>query len=385
MLATELPRLCADRGWSRTRLVLELRNAARRRGSALPGGTTLSLPEDDSLKRMVRQWISGDRGLSPMYADLLTIVFGMPFESATAEQAGNDEDASALSDRLVRVSTALDAELVELLEQQTQSFRVLDRRLGARRLLTQTQEHVSQMTDLLSYALCGRNRTALAEALAEGAALAGWQALDLGRPDKAWMLHETAKAAARDSGNAGIIAHVTAQQAYALLDLGRPADAVVQMRHARQAAGGRVPAALRAWLWAAEGEALAAAGEEAPARRALDLAAAQVAACPTDQLPYIFLDDVHLARWRGHSFALLGLDQAVTDLSAALAGLDPSFARARAGLHTDLALAYATRGERDAAHEHAKRAGELVEATTSIRQKRRLSVVLREAQEKRAG
>ena len=39
--------------------------------------------------------------------------------------------------RLTRTAAALDADLVELFEQQTQAFRLLDRRLGAGRLLTQ--------------------------------------------------------------------------------------------------------------------------------------------------------------------------------------------------------------------------------------------------------
>lgn len=224
---------------------------------------------------MIRQWVSGDRGLSPLYAELLTLVFGVPFETAGADSS--DDNSSALSDRLSRVSTTLDKGLVELFEHQTQSHRALDRRLGARQLLVQTEAHVLQMSALLSYSLPGPYRASLAEALAEGAALAGWQALDLGRPDKAWTLHETAREAAHESRNTGVIAHVTAQQAYALLDLGRPADAVAQIRHAQQVAGSQVPAVLQGWLWAAQAEALAAAGDELAARKALDVAANQVA------------------------------------------------------------------------------------------------------------
>jgi len=83
------------------------------------------------------------------------------------------------------------------------------------------------------------------------------------------MLHETAKSAARDSGNPAVIAHVNAQQAFALLDLHRPRDAVQQVRHARRKAAGKVPAVLEAWLWAAEAEALAAGGAGGTARTAL--------------------------------------------------------------------------------------------------------------------
>ena len=96
-------------------------------------------------------------------------------------------DAMALAERLTRTASTLDAELVLLLEQQTDSYRTLDRRLGARRVLAQNEAHIQQMTDLLAFALCGPSRTALAEAVAAAAGLAGWQALDLGRADQAWL------------------------------------------------------------------------------------------------------------------------------------------------------------------------------------------------------
>lgn len=362
MRESDIDRLCTDRGWSRGRLALELRQAARRTG--------LTLPADESLKRMIRQWVNGDRSLSEMYADLFSLAFGVAFEVASDDDSGDGPDT--LAQELGRVGSALDGELVDLFEQQTQSFRTLDRRLGARRLLAQTESHVHQMTDLLAFALCGASRSALAEAVAEAAALAGWQALDLGRPDRSWMLHETAKSAARDSGNPAVIAHVSAQQAFALLDLDRPRDAVQQVRHARREAAGKVPAVLEAWLWAAEAEALAAAGAGGTARTALDAAAEAIERSEDDQLAYLFLDGVHLARWRGHCLARVGAGEAIVELTAALEGLDPSFTRARAGLLVDLAVAHAGRGEQDAAHARAAEAHALAEATTSARQKKRI-------------
>src|SRR4051812_6345999 len=222
----DIGRLCNDRGWSRDKLIRELRAVARRRN--------LQLPADDSLKRMIRQWINSDRELSAMYAELLTLVFGLPFE--TGREPEPDDGALALAERLSRTASTLDGELVLLFEQQTDSYRILDRRLGARRVLAQNEAHIQQMTDLLAFALCGPSRTALAEAVAQAAALAGWQALDLGRPDQAWVWHETARAAALDSGHAAVTAYVTAEQAFALLDLGRPRDAISQLEHVREQA-----------------------------------------------------------------------------------------------------------------------------------------------------
>lgn len=369
MDATDLQRLSDDRGWSRTRLIVELRRAA--------AGSGQCLPAELSLKRMIRQWVNGERGLSAFYADLFAAVFGVAFDTAdTVATAGGEAAAADLLDRLARAGS-LDKDLVALFEVQTQQFRLLDRRLGARRLLPQTEAHVNQMSELLAFALTGPRRAGLAQAVAEAAALAGWQALDLGRPDRAWLLHETAKSAARDSGNPSVVAHVTAQQAYSLLDLGRPADAVQQVRYAREAVRGQVPTVVAAWLSAAEGEMLAATGDEAAARDALDDAERQLGQVDNDQLEFLVLDDAHFARWRGHCLARLGAGDAIADLESALAGVDSSFARARASLHCDLATAYAARGERDAALRHATKGRALADVTTSARQQRRLSDLVR--------
>lgn len=90
--------------------------------------------------------------------------------------------------------TTVDREPIDILESQTQNFRLLDRKPGALYLLEQTETHVKQVEDLLHHSLPGANREALARALAEAASLTGWQALDSGRIDKAWQYYETAKA-----------------------------------------------------------------------------------------------------------------------------------------------------------------------------------------------
>jgi len=89
--------------------VLELRQAARRK--------VVTLAADESLTRMIRQWVNGDRTLSEMYADLFTLVFGVPFEVASDDDLGDGPDT--LAQELGRVGSALDGQLVELFEQQT--------------------------------------------------------------------------------------------------------------------------------------------------------------------------------------------------------------------------------------------------------------------------
>src|SRR3954454_5595000 len=156
MDATDLPRLCEQRGWKhRSRLVLELRGAARRTNHGL-------LPDDASLRRMIREWIHGRRGLSPEYAALFAEVFGLPFAlgKPTTVSVTQSDDGTDLAARL-SAAEALDPSLIRLLEAQTESFRALDRQLGAARLLQQTEAHVGQMTELWRYALPGPHRAAL--------------------------------------------------------------------------------------------------------------------------------------------------------------------------------------------------------------------------------
>lgn len=385
MYATDVVPLSKARNWTRARLILEMRRAGRQHG--------MELPDDASLRRMIRLWSTGERGLSEMYAQLFSEIFGVPFQPGKPahdpdqdhnQDDGDNEASDELAARLSLAAT-VDAELIALFEDQTESLRRIDRRLGAARLLVQTEAHVAQMSDLLTYSLPSRCRPALAAAVAEAAALAGWQALDLGDTRKAWMLHETAKAAARDSENPAILAHVTAQQAYVLLDLGRVREASELINYARAEAARRVPDLLLAWLWAAEAESLAAAKDEYRAHAALDKAAQALPANPVDEtLPFIFLDDVHLARWRGHCLARLGAAEAVDDLTNALTRLDPSFTRAAASLRCDLALAYSVRGQHEEARAEARQAQELADRTASARQRRRIRQLMMSGQ-KHAG
>ncbi|NDL60972.1 hypothetical protein [Phytoactinopolyspora mesophila] len=334
---------------------------------------------------MIREWANGRRGLSEMYAELFTAVFGVPFTASSpvgSDQLGDDDapatqnGAAELADRL-KASVVVDGQLIELFESQTQSLRLLDRQLGAARLLAQTEAHIVQMTELLRYSLPGGHRSALGAAIAEAAALAGWQALDLGDPAGAWRHHETAKAAAYESGNVVILAHVTAQQAYALLDAEQHEHALPLVTQALTAARGKVPNLLWSWLSAVQAEAAAARGEEQQTRQAIDRAADVLPSDPVDpELPFVVLDEVHLMRWRGHCLARLGSAEAVHDLRSALADLDPSFTRAAAALHCDLALTHSVRGDHQEARAEAQTAEQLAARTGSARQHRRITTLI---------
>jgi tetratricopeptide (TPR) repeat protein len=86
----------------------------------------------------------------------------------------------------------------------------------------------------------------------------------------------------------------------------------------------------------------------------------------------IFLNEGHLARWRGNALALIGDHEAVQSLYTALDTADPTFIRASAGLRCDLAQAHMARGEYDQAQEHLRQARLIANRTGSVRQRRRI-------------
>jgi len=226
------------------------------------------------------------------------------------------------------------------------------------------------------YSPADGQRTALAAALAEASALAGWLALDRGDHDQAWRHHERAKHAAREADSPVLLAHATAQEAFILVGLDDAESAATQVAHTRALAA-RGPTLMSAWLAAAHGETLAASGNRDGALRAFDDAQALLPADPVDPaLPFVFLGGSHLDRWRGNALAQVGDAEAIDQLTGALAELPTSWVRARAGLLVDLAYAYAAAGNRDAAISHAREARAIARQINSDRQLRRLDRLL---------
>ncbi|WP_460528062.1 helix-turn-helix domain-containing protein [Flindersiella endophytica] len=263
--------------------------------------------------------------------------------------------------------------------EQLDEIRTLDRKLGAPATHDRLLQLIEPMQSLLSHSISPTGRAPLARALADATALAGWQALDLGDIERAWQLHETSKAAAREADSMASFAHSMAEQACVLLDLGCQADAVELVQAARQTTAGRIPKILDAWLLATEAEAWAAAGNAHEARRSIDQAAEVLPSEPDEHLPYIFLQPAHMARWRGNVLARIGDHQATSDLFRALDGMDTTFIRATSGLECDIAISLLAQGERDEARRHAERAQELAKQTGSVRHRQRVERVVRAA------
>jgi tetratricopeptide (TPR) repeat protein len=299
-----------------------------------------------------------------------------PAPPATTLAPGDDGTGEA-SELLRQISSAryVDASVIQVLQGETEAIRLLDRRLGAPAVAAKLEAHISQVQASLRHSLSPHRREHLALVLADGAALAGWQAVDMGRLTAAWSYFELATAAAREARNDALLAFAAGEQAYVLLDLGQPAHALEKVQAVHGHARDTIPAQLRCWLYAAEAEMAAAARQQDTCRTALDLATQEISRTPADTLPYLALDHTHLARWRGNCLVQFGDTATITDLTTALAGMDGAFTRAEAGLRCDLAAALHAAGDRHEARRHLTAATELAQLTGSARQRRRIAVL----------
>lgn len=245
----------------------------------------------------------------PATARLLERIFGMPIDILLSPYVPDDDQAELDTNEQefrarLRTSARVDAGVIDVLRQQLNFIRRLDRQLGARVVQAEVAAKVQQTTELMQHSTMPSTRAKLAALLCELCTLAGWQALDRAQMATAWRYYEQAKAAARESGDKSFEAHATAEQAFVLIDMGETSNAVEQIVHVRSSARRYAPRILMAWLSAACGEAYAADNRRGAALRAFD-EADSLLALPKQEAscPYVVLDAVHLARWRGHALA----------------------------------------------------------------------------------
>ena len=364
-MTTRLQQVRQEFGWSQDRVIRELRKRA--------GLLRVQLGSDASVKTQISRHENGKIVPDRDWRHAYRLIYGrtdaeLSFGSHQPSQDPDDDLAVRLA-----ASRAVSAAEVALMRRHIDNIRALDRQLGAPAVLEQLRALITTMTGLLTYSLRPGVRESLAAALVEAGTLAGWQALDVGSPGQAWRHYEMAKSAAREAQSRPLLAHAMGEQSYALLDVGETRQAIGLVSEARAVTGRGGSPLLTAWLFAAEAEAHAAAKDNASCRRSLDTASAALPADTTDPaLPFIFLSEAHLARWRGNCLARLGDAAAVDHSLAALAAMDSSFTRAEAGLRCDLAEAMIILGERDEATDHARRARELALRVGSVRQRRRV-------------
>ncbi|RCG20770.1 XRE family transcriptional regulator [Streptomyces diacarni] len=330
----------------------------------------------------VSEWENGKRAISDRYAAILRQLLGVTDAELRGEQASTPTltVADGYDDLLSRIDSAgsVSGSMVKAFNDQTELLRTMDRQMGASGLVDQMAGHLSALEDALNFAVLPGTRRPIALALAGASTLAAWQAIDAGAVERAWRHYELAKRAARDAEEPMYLAHAMGEQAYVLCEAGRPSLGLELIRDAQRTLGQEGSPRLRAWLHAAEAELCAHAGMPDDCQRALDAAFKVIPPGTDDRDPdmsSIFLNGAHLARWRGNVLALLGEDEAVTSLYGALEVADPTFVRARAGLHVDLAQAHLARAEYDDASTQLRKARLLANRTGSVRQRRRIDLL----------
>ena len=256
--------------------------------------------------------------LRPATARLLERLLDEPIAALlapprTAADEG-DDPASELR-QLLDTARRVDRSTITVLHQQLDAIRRLDRQLGAIIVQDELNTKIRQVQRLATYSLAPGTREPLAALLSEMHTLAGWQALDLGNLTQAWQHYEHSRATAAQSNSTPHESHAAAEQAFVLIDAGATRDAVDLLDGARHRADTTAPRILRAWLAAAHGEALAAHGNPTASLHAFDQAAELLPDDPGDERPYVALDVVHLARWRGHALARFGHPDAIAVLT----------------------------------------------------------------------
>lgn len=307
----------------------------------------------------------------PEHARVLLGVTTQPLPAAPAPGPGSPpEDQTQQRELLRQIASArnINAPIIQVLHEETNTVRLLDRQLGAPAVAAKLEAHIAHVSASLHHSLRPDRRQQLARVLADAAALAGWQAIDMGRLPAAWQHFETATAAAREAGDQCLLAFAAGEQAFVLHDLGQPGEALDKVRAVYDQTHAAIPHQMRCWLRAAEAEMAAATRQPADCYRALEQASAELDHGPSgEDQPYLALNSTHLARWRGCCLIHFGDQEAITDLTTALATMDSSFTRAEAGLRLDLAIALHVAGERDEARHHLARAEELAQLTSSAR------------------
>lgn len=318
------------------------------------------------MKSRISRWENHHSAPDDFYRQLLREAFGLDDRELGLGETPAEEPTAA-DDLRMRLLSALESDdtLVDALRSQTDAIRIQDRQFGAGVLLEVVRGHVSCIDQHLGHAVFEVNRRALAEQLSDAAALAGWQALDVGGLDQAWRFFELASASALRANDFSMFAFARLEQAHIVHELAgshvaaQLADSVwTEMRR-------RVSEPVRCWMAAAVAELQA---EEAPASSRRMLARAEALVDAIEAAPaYVVLDRVHLARWRGHTLVEMRDPAAEQVLLEAEADMHPSFIRATASLNVDIAAAQLQRGGKEEAEVRTQRATELARRVGSRR------------------
>ncbi len=199
MRQVDIRSLCEQRGWSRTRLIHEMRRHADRAGVSLPG--------DESLRRMLKMWAGGGRRPSPVYAELLAAIArgSGPGRGTTAVPAGGDPAAAMLA------------------------FRLADPNRGGGRMYGEVVEYLHR--EIAPHVFgADRDVEGVFDAAAALTEMAGWMAHDAGRDTHAARHFRQASALSELGNDTQLRAHIQAARAGLACHHKRPREASALVR-----------------------------------------------------------------------------------------------------------------------------------------------------------
>jgi hypothetical protein len=362
-------------GWSRTRLVAELRRQAARSGDTLPG--------TESVIAMVSRWVNNHQQPSDFYRDLLARTLDRPqaelFTDETARLELAAEAEPWLLARALEVSSVGQAAL-EALEEAVGEFARSYPSTAPTVLARPVLEHFRDVTRLLAGPLPVARRQRLAVVAGHLAGLAGSLAFDLRDEGKALAYFKVAVHAADDADAPDLAAWALATRSLIPTYTGDPAAALRLLQEAQDRTGGHVSPSRLAWLAALEARAYAGLGDAAAslaaivrAEQAIERAEPSGGRFATD-----FFDRPRLAGFRGTSHLLLGQPKAAqVALADVLALRDPADVKGGSLARLDLAQAYVQDGAIEEACVN-------VAEALAIRHENRVGPILRRAREVRA-
>ncbi|HEX8859104.1 MAG TPA: hypothetical protein VGC06_08445 [Actinomycetes bacterium] len=360
-------------GWSRTKLVAEMRRHA--------GG--VALPKTESLITLVSRWVNNHQQPEDFYRDLLAKALARP-------------RAELFSDEATRVELAADAEpwllarALELSSDGEASLTALEQAVsGLARSYPSTPPtvlarpvlaHFRDVAHLLDGPMPVARRRRLAVVAGHLAGLAGSLAFDLRQESKAIAYFAVALQAAEDADSPDLAAWALATRSLIPTYSGDPRAALRLVQEAQDRAHGHVRHSRLAWLAALEAKAYAGLGDAAGSLTALSRAEQAIEHIEPghDDVGTDFFDYPRLTGFRGTCHLLLRHPKAAqAALTEVLTLRDPSDVKGRSLARLDLAQVFA----QDQALEEAC---EAITGALAIRRESQVGPILRRAREVRA-
>lgn len=248
----------------------------------------------------------------------------------------------------------LDVRQLDDLQALTTSYGQMQDTVAPNALITPVKGHLEELTTLLGTTQPDPVRQRLYEIAGETAIIAGWLSFHMDNRGDAREHFKVAEAAGRESGNATLHAHALGARRVLHSAVptggfnGDTSQTLALMDEANAHLTITTPAPLRAWLAACEAEEHAIAGDLHACKDALERAERATDESQPEQLVGRFKHWNHarLDGYRGLCHVLLSdADEAEQILHRALDGTDPGRFEHRSAVLTDLAAAYAQKGE----------------------------------------